>query len=46
VQTAGKEERFVFENVPSPDKLERLILNLYDQRLKEIPNNVADQIAP
>jgi ABC-type multidrug transport system fused ATPase/permease subunit len=46
VQTAGKEERFAFNNVPSPDKLERLILNLYDQKIKEVPNGVARQIEP
>jgi len=46
VQTAGKEERFTFDNVPSPDKLERLILNLYDQRIKDVPNGIVREIEP
>lgn len=31
IQTAGAKERFVFNNVPDPDKVAKLILNLYDK---------------
>ncbi len=31
VQTAGKEEHFVFYNIPHPDKVEKLILDLYQK---------------
>lgn len=32
IQTAGATERFDFENVPRPGQLEKLILDLYEQR--------------
>lgn len=32
VQTAGTIERFVFKNVPAPDRIEKLILDLYERR--------------
>ncbi len=32
VQTAGKEGYFTFKNVPSPDKVEKIILDLYQKR--------------
>ena len=31
VQTAGTIERFEFDNVPDPEKIEKLILSLYDK---------------
>jgi hypothetical protein len=31
VQTAGKTERFAFQNIPHPDKVEKLILDLYQR---------------
>ncbi len=36
VQTAGTRERFEFDRIPSPDKVERLILDLYEKRPKEV----------
>jgi hypothetical protein len=33
IQTAGKEERFTFDCIPDPDKLERLIQNLYRRKM-------------
>lgn len=44
VQTAGREERFTFKNVPYPDKLERLILNIYDARMKQMSPAAAQEI--
>lgn len=32
VQTAGTEERFTFQNIPHPDRVEKLILDLYQKR--------------
>jgi hypothetical protein len=46
IQTAGREERFVFKSVPQPDKLERLILNLYDQKMKTLSPAQANEIQP
>jgi hypothetical protein len=46
VQTAGREERFIFKSVPQPDKLERLILNLYDQRVKNLSQSQINEIQP
>jgi hypothetical protein len=46
VQTAGREERFIFKSVPQPDKLERLILNLYDQRIKNLSQSQMNEIQP
>ena len=31
VQTAGTKERFVFENVPNPGQIEKIILDLYEK---------------
>ncbi len=33
IQTAGREERFTFDSIPDPDKLERLIQNLYSRKM-------------
>lgn len=38
VQTAGTTEHFVFYNIPHPDKVEKLILDLYEQYHK-VPIN-------
>ncbi len=35
IQTAGETERFVFHQVPNPQAIEKLILDLYDQLPKE-----------
>ena len=43
IQTAGREERFTFKTVPDPDKLERLILNLYDRKMGNTPGALAKQ---
>jgi len=32
VQTAGTVERFVFERVPSPERIEKVVLDLYERR--------------
>jgi len=32
VQTAGTVERFVFERVPNPERIEKIILDLYENR--------------
>jgi len=40
VQTAGTTEHFVFYNIPHPDKVEKLILDLYEQYHK-LPNAAA-----
>jgi|SRR5579872_789249 len=37
IQTAGTEEHFVFKNIPRPDKVEKLILDLYEQ-YHRLPN--------
>jgi hypothetical protein len=46
IQTAGRQERFVFKSVPQPDKLERLILNLYDQKMKTYSPAQTNEIQP
>lgn len=30
VQTAGEEQKFIFQHVPHPDKIEKMLLDLYD----------------
>lgn len=41
VQTAGSVDRFTFENVPHPDKVEKLILDLYEEAHKEVVEELA-----
>jgi len=38
VQTAGTQEFFLFENIPHPDKVEKLILDLYEKQSQVHPN--------
>jgi hypothetical protein len=35
IQTAGAKERFIFNHVPDPDKVAKLILNLYDREQEQ-----------
>lgn len=37
IQTAGKVERFDFQNVPHPGRLEKLIIDLYEHRAGPTP---------
>lgn len=32
VQTAGNEQRFIFNNVPHPDKVEKMLLDLFEKQ--------------
>ncbi len=45
IQTAGREERFTFKSIPDPDKLERLILNLYTKKMAATPKAAQDEEA-
>jgi hypothetical protein len=43
VQTAGRVERFVFKNVPHPDKVEKLILDLYQKHIEQAPKPITER---
>ena len=45
VQTAGTIEHFVFHNIPHPDKVEKLILDIYEQ-YHRLPNQPLRDSAP
>lgn len=46
IQTAGTESRFVFEQIPRPDKVVALIMDLHEKVAGHQPDNVAGQTAP